>query len=287
MWEELDKLHKTLSEIEKAFYLVAAHDSELQAFGLRRISKWFDLGELLPLFDAFPIELASCKRIIEIVDHQKYVQLTGLLHETKLEELITRFTVKLKIAERERPIVSPIALLLSSFRVIFRRRFTSDLFSNDGISMEGVLSAITRIKSLLTLISQDIKERRQSDNEIFKPSNINITQVTIEIDSAMTNINEAIGFSNEERAKLIDYLEEAKAELARKDPAWRKVIGALVICATLLGGAAVAPQAAENVNKAITYILGTSIPHTQKGKLTLPRKQDTEPEVREPTTRAI
>jgi len=274
VWEELEKLHATLGEIEKAFYQIAAHDSDLQAFGLRKLARWYDLSELLPLLDAFPLELANCKRIIEIFDSGKYDQLTELLRETKLEELITRFSVKLRIALNESPTGNPIVIIYSAIRLIFQKKFSSDLFSSSEISMEGVLSAITRIKSLLIFISNELKERHESDDEIFKPSNINITNITVEIDAAITNINQADGLKGEEREKLIEYLGEEKAELTKKVPSWRKVVGALVISATLLGGAAVAPQAADNINKAITYILGTSIPHTQERKLTLPKDEN-------------
>lgn len=274
MWDELDNLHKTIGEIERVFYQVAAHESELQAFGLRRLARWVDLGELTPQLDAFPLELASSKKIIEIFDKGKYDQLTELLRETKLEELITRFSVKLKIVENERPNIHPIATLLSTLRLVFRRNITNDLFSSSEISMEGVLSAITRIKSLLALISNELNERHESDDEIFKPSNINITHITVEIDAAITNINQSDGLGGEERKKLIEYLDEAKAELAKKEPSWRKVIGALVISAALLGGVAVAPQAVDNINKAITYILGTSIPYRQAKKLALPKYEN-------------
>jgi hypothetical protein len=53
--------------------------------------------------------------------------------------------------------------------------------------------------------------------------------------------------------------EDIRVELAADKPGWRKVVGALVIVSTILGGLAVAPQAIENVQKAITEILGTSI----------------------------
>ena len=272
MQHELEALHKTLEEIEKAFYLVAAHDSELQAYGLERLARWFDLGELLPILGSFPVQLASCLRIIEIFDRGRHEKLVNLLTETKLEDLITRFSVKLRIAQNERRRIS---LLPSMFRVlnlVTKAKITSDLFKSEDMSMEGALSAIARIKSSLAIIGNDLNERLDNDDEIFKPSNLDVLRITKEIDSAIYSVRESVNLSSSEQAKLVEYLEEAKSELTKKSPAWRKIIGALVISSALLGGVAVAPQAAENIDKALSYILGTSILSDKGGKLNLPKQ---------------
>lgn len=271
MWEELEKFYQTLLEIEKAFYLIAAHDSELQAYGLKRLARWHDLNELFPLLDSFHIELESCKKIIEIVDKRKYDHLVELLKETRLEELITKFSVKLRIAGNERKLINPIALFLSAFSILFKRSITNDLFSNNDISMENVLAAITRIKSLTVLISNDLKDKFVNDDEIFKPSNINITQISVEIDTAIEDVKQSNKLSSEQQSNLIEYLVEAKVELAQKETSWRKVVGALVIASALLGGVAVAPQAAENINKAISYILGNAVPINYNNQFKLPK----------------
>lgn len=272
MSKELEKFHNTLEHIEKAFYLVAANDNELKVYGLRRLRKWFDFNDLLPLLDSFSVQLSVCQRIIEIVDKKNHEKLVDLLKETNLEDLITRFSVKLRIADKENSRVDP-TLLWSALGVVFKRKITNDLFANNDISIEGLLSAIARIKSLLLIVSDEIKHKHETDDEIFKPSNININNVTIEIDAAITCVQESSGLSLEQQEKLIDYLTEAKVELSKKEPSWRKVIGALVISATLLGGLggiAAAPQAAENIDKAINYILGTSILNKSESKFELP-----------------
>jgi hypothetical protein len=118
-WEELEKFHKSLTEIEKSFYSLAAHEDELRAVGLRRLTGMLDLERLYPLLEPFPLELANCQRILRIVDREKYESLNALLADTKLEDLITKFSVKLRIAERERPIISPIFSVISLVKVFF------------------------------------------------------------------------------------------------------------------------------------------------------------------------
>ncbi len=79
------------------------------------------------------------------------------------------------------------------------------------------------------------------------------------IDDSIDIIKISSDVGPETSGKLIEYLHDIKAELVSKTPKWRKIIGALVILSTILCGVAAAPQAIENVNKAINEILGTSI----------------------------
>ena len=286
MLEDLELFHTTLEEIEHGFFQVAARSSELEAYGLRRVSKWLDLSSLLPALDRFPIELSTAQRITNIVDKASFVALSKLLDETQLEDLIARFSVKLRISEQERPMINPIYAFISTFKVAFLRRESSDLFANNDVSLEAVLSAISRIKSLIKIVGSDMETRFNNDDEIFKPSNISSTKISVEIDAAISILQSDSSLGMQERDRLIDYLQEAKGELSKKEPSWRKVVGALVIASTLLGGAAVAPQAAENINTAINYILGTSIVSNESEQLKLPEyKEGHTPKL--PTTYSI
>lgn len=273
MWQELEEFHETLSRIEDALYVVAAHDAELKAYGLRRLVRQFDLDQLLPVLEAFPVQLTSCKRIIEIADKQRADELSSLLSETKLEDLITRFTVKLRIAKNERQIFSPFTIIYTSFRLAFSRSSVGDLFSNKDMSMESLLSASARIKSLMKVVSSNMKRRDENDEEIFKPSNVDIQRVSIEIDLAIETVSSADTISVNEKGNLIEFLKEAKEELTKKEPSWRKVVGALVIVSTILGGTAIAPQAYDNVNNAVKHILGTSIQSESSDQLKFPKNK--------------
>jgi hypothetical protein len=280
MEHELTDLKETLDEIEEAFYLVAAHDSELLTYGLGKLSRWLDLSKLQPSLDKFSIQLAGCLKIVEIFDHKKFEQLNTLLVETKIEELITRFSVKLRIAQAERPKFSPILAVNRVFSILGRAKITSELFTSEDMSMEGALSAIARIKTSLAVITKELNERLDNDDEIFKPSNLDILRITKEIDSAIYSVLESSQLSKTEQSKLIQYLEEAKSELTKKSPAWKKVIGALVITSALLGGVAVLPQAAGNIDKAISYVLGTAVPQQRTDNLNFPKQLDRPIEVK-------
>lgn len=275
MEHELVTLQNTLNEIESAFYMVAAHDYELQSYGLEELARGLDLSKLLPSLENFPIQLSGCLKIIEVFDRNKYEQLNILLAETKLEDLITRFFVKLRIAQNARPRITPIAILNRTFSLLVKKtKITSDLFASENMSMEGALSAITRIKASLAVINKELNDRLDNDDEIFKPSNLDVLRITKEIDSAIHSVLESSQLSKTEQSKLIEYLEEAKSELTKKSPSWRKVIGALVITSALLGGIAVLPQAAGNIDKAISYILGTAVPINKNDTLNFPKQLD-------------
>lgn len=70
---------------------------------------------------------------------------------------------------------------------------------------------------------------------------------------------QAVTISPAHKENLLAHLTQTKNELAGEDIPWKKIIGALIVAATLLSGLADAPQAFENVNNAIQHILGTSI----------------------------
>lgn len=274
MWQELDDFHKTLEHIENALYVVAAHNAELKAYGLRRLVRRFDLEELVPTLSLFPLQLTSCKKIIDIADKKRGDELSALLSETKLEDLITRFTVKLRIASNEKYVFSPLSVVYAGFKLALFRNRTSDLFSNNDISMESLLAATARIKSLIKVVSSNMRRRDENDEEVFKPSNIDIQKVSSEIDLAIESIVLTESINSKEKDNLIEFLKEAKEELVKKDPSWRKVVGALVIVSTILGGAAIAPQAHENVRSAVKYILGTSIQEEHTNEFSFPRKTE-------------
>jgi hypothetical protein len=97
------------------------------------------------------------------------------------------------------------------------------------------------------------------DDDIFKPSNVNIEIVAEFIEAAITSLPNSEALSKSDVVRLTAYLESAKNELASDKPSWKDIIGALVIAAALLGGIADAPQALSNVNNAIKYIIGPSV----------------------------
>ncbi len=189
---------------------------------------------------------------------------------------IANLRVQVAIARKEKPS----SLIAIQFRFIRRyfpfMRFIklgSKLFDDEDISINIILASLYRIESIFETVEMLQHRRRQSDDEIFKPSNVNLSFIAEHIEVAITEIHQA-SMSSAERDKLVEYLEEALSELSKDTPAWKKIVGALVIAATLLSGMAVAPTAYENVNKALQHILGTSIEHQMPTFPTLPRHEE-------------
>lgn len=261
MWWELSKFSEDIERLEVLLFEIAAHDDELKSFGLRYVLRIADTEEARVALEEFSSKLENSIRVAPFIDKSISERLNSLLSETKIEDLITQLAVRLKIAERERP--SYVARGLAVYSLFLRRLlFKSEpasLFTDKTISIESVLASLSRLRTLVKTLEQVHYQRSADDDEIFKPSNIDINIVAIQIDSAIENLNlsDTIGASEKER--LIEYLNEAKAELAENTPAWKKVVGALIICATLLSGAAAAPAAIDNLNTAIKHILGTSV----------------------------
>jgi hypothetical protein len=274
MWWEISNFADDIEKIEGLLFDVAAHDDELKAFGLRYVIGRIDFEGSRDAFDNFSAKLANSVRVASITNRTIHDRLTGLLEETNLEDLLSQLSVRIKIAERERP--SPIAQGVATYAYIFRRFLiksaSTALFSDNTIPLESVLASLSRLRTIVKQLEQDQYRKTSNDDEIFKPSNVNIDLIVTQIESAIEHVTNSEQINQSEKARLIAYLDEAKAELAEDSTAWKKVVGALIICATLLSGVAAAPQAIENLDVAIKHILGTSVeksmpnllPETQK-----------------------
>ena len=118
-------------------------------------------------------------------------------------------------------------------------------------------------KRLLVTFNNGIKKiydcKPLLDDEVFKPSNLDSEKIIIYIENAILDIENNAPLPKEQKEELIEYLYKTKTELAEKRTSWNKVVGGLVIVAALLSGISDTPQAYDNVNKAIHYILGTSV----------------------------
>lgn len=269
MWWEISNFADDIEKIEALLFDIAAHDDELKAFGLRYVIGKIDFEEARDAFDNFSAKLANSVRVASITNRAIHVRLNGLLEETNLEDLLSQLSVRIKIAERERP--SPIAQGFAAYAYIFRRFLiksaSTSLFTDNTIPLESVLASLSRLRTIVKQLEQDQYRKTSNDDEIFKPSNVNIDLIVTQIESAIEHVTNSEQINQSEKARLISYLDEAKAELAEDSTAWKKVVGALIICATLLSGVAAAPQAIENLDVAIKHILGTSVEKTMPNLL--------------------
>ena len=282
MWWEIHNFADNIEKIEELLFDIAARDDELKAFGLRYVLGKINFENSRDAFHNFSANLANSVRIAAISNRTIHERLNRLLELSKLEDLLSQLDVRIKIAERERP--SPIAQGYAAYAFLFRRYIkfgSTSLFTDNTIPLESVLASLSRLRTLIRQLEQDQYRKKASDDEIFKPSNVNIDLIVTQIESAIEHINNSEKINQSEKARLILYLDEARAELAEDSTAWKKVVGALIICATLLSGVAAAPQAIENLDVAIKHILGTSVQKTMPNLLPEVKKETDDDKVQE------
>lgn len=262
-WHRIYTFVKQLEVIESSLYLLGAHDDELRMLGLGHVLRRIDSKELVGALDSFSENLETCIKVAPHIDKSIAERLTTLLADSKIEDLMAQLAVRVKLAELE--VKKPVAQSIKSFAyMFFHVLYTSvgksfPFFIDKSVSLENVISAVTRLKVLVKILSDEQLRRTSNDDEIFKPSNVDITIILTCIDQAIYHLDASQAIRPDEKERLTKYLQEINAELAKDAPAWKKIVGALIICATLLSGLADAPQALKNINNAIQHILGTSV----------------------------
>lgn len=263
IWYRIHTFAKDLEVIESSLYLMGAHDDELRMLGLGHVLRKIDSKEFITALDGFSESLETCIKVAPYIDKSIAERLNALLADSKIEYLVAQLAVRVKLAERERQ--RPVAQTIKSFAYVFLHALSTSVgksfpfFVDKSVSLENVISAVTRLKVLVKMLSEEQYRRTSNDDEVFKPSNININIILTYVDQAIDHLGMSQGIRPDEKERLTEYLREIKAELANESPAWKKIVGALIICATLLSGMADAPQALQNLNNAIKHILGTSI----------------------------
>jgi hypothetical protein len=137
---------------------------------------------------------------------------------------------------------------------------SAGIFEDEGkIPLFRMLTDIDRLLPIVKEIGSSFYQRTQSDDEIFKPSGVDQEQVKIYIDKALINISSDHQLDKNFQDRLVEYLLEANAELAKPSPSWKRIVGTLVSVSAILGGIAVTPEAIENIQTAYRYIVGSSI----------------------------
>ncbi len=277
MKTSINNFINTLKQMENHLYSIGRYEREISLFGLRSIARMSNFKDLIDCLDRFHIELDECLEIIRIVDRPRFDAIRQLLKETKLEGVISQFAVRLRLAFSKEPpdssrLIRDLTYMLARLVTIRKSNF---LFPDSELSFPEILASVNRIKNSFSTFAKIHNRIGFSDDEIFKPSNIKIDFVAIQIDTAISSLEDMPELKTSESQKIIEYLQEAKEELTVETPSWKKIVGALVIAATLIGGIAAASDAYENINKAITHVLGTAVELNEKSKnpLTLPKSE--------------
>lgn len=261
-YHELDTFREEIGSIEQFFTELAAREEEVLTFGIRKATQWesFDaIEEILPAFEARVYEFLA---FVRPVNKQLFESVQVLTQEAKLAESIASIQVSLRIAA-ERKSLGVKGELLNTFLFhlpylsnMFRKR---RLFAEEVVSIQKILVALGRLKNLIKTAGEIYIRSWSRDSDVFRPSNLDEEKIINHIEIAIYEVEQNSALPEDEREQLAEYLYKAKSELAEDRPSWNRIIGALVIAAAITGGIATAPQAYENIDAAIKYILGTSV----------------------------
>lgn len=136
-------------------------------------------------------------------------------------------------------------------------------FNQENIDMEYLISATDRLGNVAQSVSNRLFNL-ESDEIGIRPSSIKIEHIEFLLEKAAEML-ENLTLDSTTRSDVQTLLTSARTELASNTPSWSKIVGALAIALTLLGGASAvvggiadAPEAVKNIKSAVEYILGFS-----------------------------
>lgn len=134
-----------------------------------------------------------------------------------------------------------------------------ELRNPDDLNRDIIESIVVSLIRLLRFYDIIINKYMLSleDNDIFAPSNIQKDLVINQINLAIQNVKDSV-IRKEEQEKIISDLEETKIEIVKDRPSWKKIIGGIVIAATIISSVADIDDAIKNLNIAYIHIIGKS-----------------------------
>lgn len=267
-----------LKNIENFFLDVISNDKKIRRRGLSEVLRLDSYEETSDALSTIDAKLTNFSRTANIINPAMGAKFDELIGESNLSKASAEISVSLKIAKRAEN-SSLFEDRISWFARALSRRYLGDvetgspfLLGKSQLDIKGILIDIERISPILTSVREEMFARAGNDFETFKPSNVNIENVNVLIQGALSIVSGTDSISLETKENIEEYLRDIKAELARDTPAWKKVVGALVIVSAILSGLAVAPDALENVRGALHDILGTSIDEISPKPEDQPRK---------------
>lgn len=262
---DIYELSDDLENIENFLLDVISNDERIRRRGLSEVLNFNSYKETSDALSTLEAKLTNFSRTANIINPTIGAKFDEIMKGSKLSEASAEISVSLKIAERAKNTPYYAESISNVLREITRLyignigKKSPFLLGQSQIDIKGILIDIERISPMLTTVRNEMYARVKSDFETFKPSNISIENVNVFIQDALTIVSETDSIPLETKENVEEYLKDIKAELAQDAPAWKKVVGALVIVSAILSGLAVAPDALENVRGALDEILGTSI----------------------------
>lgn len=256
-WYRAHYFADQVAAIEHYFVTLAANEEDIRAFGFRTALQFSGAEEALAALATFGEDFAAFKQGVDRLGKTFLRELESIDAEGKFVEQVALVSLRLRMAQaRKRERVSFVAVFARTLNISSSGK---SLFDERQVSLHAAIINLEKLRSLARRASTLLRSKEESDDEVFKPSNILTDRVVDLIDAALDEIRASSSLAPEEAARLEAYLSEARAEAQTEKPSWSKIVGALVIVAAVTSGLADAPNAAKTVREAIEYILGTSV----------------------------
>jgi hypothetical protein len=240
-----------------------SYESDINQHGFRFVRRWSFYPDIAIMLQNIDSSIAQLIEFSWVLDRPSCESIQSIIEASNFLDVIGRVYADLSI-EIERCPLSPFPLFPAMLdvysRFLWRRPQRHRFFIVYATSVHEILVTLARLVSQAKSLKNTYTNKLQSDDQIFRSSNIDRKVVANYIARAVLIIQSSLSAEKDKKG-LLEHLEYTKAELAKTKPSWKEIIGALVIVSTLLGGFADAPQAYENINKAIQYILGASVEH--------------------------
>lgn len=261
-WHSLHKLVKDLTAVRAFLFEIARKQEYCELAGLGEVNKIDGCNQAIGALKTLETQLSILERSSRFTAPELHEKIKSITNESPIASRAAEISLAIEISESRRlrrGLVSWFESIAGGLNGAIGLKPYKNVFSSDGeIPLKKMLVDLDRLLPLAKAVESTAWKREQAVTETFKPAGIDPEKVLFHIEQAIRSISEEARLGNDEREKLEEYLLEAQSELAKSDPAWRKIVGALVIVSTILGGLAVAPEALNNVNYAVKYLLGTT-----------------------------
>jgi hypothetical protein len=222
--------------IEQYFVFLAANEEDIRVFGFRTALRLPGAEEAIKALASFGEDFAAFKQDAQRLGKAFSGELERVEAEGKFVEQVALVSLRLRMAQaRTRERVSLAAALARTLNI---SSSTKSLFDESQVSLHAAIINLEKLRSLCRRASSLLRAKEESDDEVFKPSNVRSDRVVELIDVALTQIRASASLGPEEIERLEAYLSEARSEAQAEKPSWSKIVGALVIVAAVTSGLA-------------------------------------------------
>lgn len=261
-WHDIYTLKGDLEKIRAFLFETATKQKYFEVAGLGEIKKVDGFDQAVTIMKSLEPRLSDLERSSRFLAPELHPKIKKIVDENPISNRATEIALEIEIIDSrnfQSEIFSSLSSLAQFFGSTFGLKRRNSIFAGDGeIPLREMLVGLDRLLPITNEIEKRAWNSENSTKETFKPANIDGEKILFHIENAIRSISQDPKLAKEEREKLEEYLLEAQAELAKSNPAWKKIVGALVIVSTILGGIAAAPEALNNVNSAVKYLLGTA-----------------------------